>query len=366
MGQTSVLADDDCKCVSCSSTLDNVRTLVLFGRTGNGKSATGNSILGRNVFKSRASSSGVTTSCEMEATVLHYRQIVNVIDSPGLFDFTVGSELIGKEIVKCIGLAKDGIHAILVVFSVRTRFSAEEESALRSLQKLFGSKIVDYMIVIFTGGDELEENDETLDDYLGRECPEPLKAILSLCGNRYVLFDNKTKDEKKRHKQVQQLLFIVDILISKNGGQPYTDKLFKEIKKREMELQKQQREVDSMQGYSKEDILEYKKQMEQQAYNDQLNQITQMIESKLMEATTKLEEQLAKEQAARLAAEEYAKAAQMKSNNEIKKLRRHLMRAKEDLHQRSQDSSFKKLRRHFDQAHVELRRRTPNHRCTIL
>ena len=94
----------------------------------------------------------------------------------GLFDLSAESEFVGKEIVKCIDLAKDGIHAVLVVFSVRTRFSKEEEAALHSLQILFGDKIVDYMIVVFTGGDELEDNDETLEDYLGRECPDPLKV----------------------------------------------------------------------------------------------------------------------------------------------------------------------------------------------
>lgn len=66
---------------------------------------------------------------------------------------------------------------MLVVFSVRTRFSEEEEAALRSLRMLFGNKIINYMIVVFTGGDELEDNDETLEDYLGRECPQPLKVI---------------------------------------------------------------------------------------------------------------------------------------------------------------------------------------------
>lgn len=91
----------------------------------------------------------------------------------GLFD---GSDSIEKEIIKCIDLAKDEIHAILVVFSVRTRFSEEEQVILSILQTLFGHKIVDYMIIVFTGGDELEYNKETLNDYIGQECPQPLKV----------------------------------------------------------------------------------------------------------------------------------------------------------------------------------------------
>lgn len=99
------------------------------------------------------------------------------ISVAGLFDFSAETEFIGKEIVKCINMAKDGIHAVLVVLSVRTRFSKEEAEAVNSLRTLFGNKITDYMIIVFTGGDELEFNDKTLEDYLGRDCPEPLKVF---------------------------------------------------------------------------------------------------------------------------------------------------------------------------------------------
>lgn len=115
-------------------------------------------------------------------------RLLMVIMMVGLFDSSVDTEFIGKEIVKCINMARDGIHAVLVVLSVRNRFSKEEEAAISSLRTLFGSKINDYMIVVFTGGDELEENEQTLEEFL-EDYPESLKVryrpthgfLLSFC-----------------------------------------------------------------------------------------------------------------------------------------------------------------------------------------
>lgn len=73
-----------------------------------------------------------------------------------------------REITNCLQLVEDGVHALILVLSVRTRFSKEEESAVQCLKEIFGEKILDYMIIVFTGGDQLEDDEMLLEDYLNQ------------------------------------------------------------------------------------------------------------------------------------------------------------------------------------------------------
>ncbi|XP_055832863.1 immune-associated nucleotide-binding protein 9-like [Solanum dulcamara] len=325
MGGSAILSDD---CWEFGN--NEARTVVLIGRTGDGKSSTGNSILGEKVFRSMPQSAGVTATCEVQRTQLPNGQILDVIDTPGLFDFSDDTKIIGNEIVKCISMARDGIHAVLLVLSVRTRFSREHQAAIESFQHIFGNKISDYMVVVFTGGDDLEDHNVTLDAYLGADCPEPLQELVAMCQNRVLLFDNRTKDPFKKAHQLKELLEQVNLVVEKNDGKPYTNDLFKELKEGAINFHYQKEMVDSSTAHSEEGINELKDLM-QKSHEEQISRITEMVESKLKVNIQRLEKQLEKEHAARLVAEQKAEKAQKASKDEHRKLKDQLHSSRREI-----------------------------------
>ncbi|KAH9330401.1 hypothetical protein KI387_002509, partial [Taxus chinensis] len=200
-------------------------TLVLMGRTGNGKSATANSIIGKDVFSAGCSAGSLTKECRLEKCTRKDGRIINMVDTPGLFDTDETLEFTQREIVKCIDLAKDGVHGVLLVVSAKKRFTPEEAETVDILQMLFGPRILNYMVVIFTGGDKLEKTDTSLEMFL-EKAPKSLKELVRRCNSRAVLFDDKTTSLIRKEKQIIKLLEFVDSIIT-NEKAPYSNQLCK-------------------------------------------------------------------------------------------------------------------------------------------
>ncbi|KAM3297414.1 hypothetical protein ACQJBY_039346 [Aegilops geniculata] len=319
-------------------------TLALVGKIGTGKSATANCILGTQAFASSFAYNSVTETCQKSSATFHdacgATRVVNVIDTPGLFDMKISIEEARKEIVKCIEMSKDGIHAMLMVFSATSRFTCEEQKTVESIKLFFSDQILDHIILVFTHGDAMG-GEVAWKKMLAATSPDYLKEMIELCQNRVVLFDNNTDDVQHREMQRKKLLAEVDSVISSNGGKAFSYLTIPQIQEAN-----DGQHLGSVDGYPAEKIFEklteITKRVDENLNNteDEIRMLRETLE-KTQKEHDNVKQEMAKAENLRWRDEEKRNEQKEKINNlkeKLKKARREELSRKEKKIQKLMES----------------------------
>ncbi|KAJ8254336.1 hypothetical protein COCON_G00209480 [Conger conger] len=144
--------------------------LVLFGRRGAGKTSAVNTILGQRESSVDPSPSSVCERREGEVC----GHLVTVVEMAA--DVT-------DETRQCASLCGSGVHAFLLVTPAGP-LTDEDKAEITRIQDLFGSRVTDYMLILFTH----ESPTLKLDFPQGSK---DTQELLEVCGNRFCVLNTE-------------------------------------------------------------------------------------------------------------------------------------------------------------------------------
>jgi len=340
-----------------------IRNVLILGKTGNGKSTTGNVFAGREVFLAADEMVSVTqTAQKMSWERFGVRYMF--VDTPGIFDTERSHEDIFREITNVIYLAPEGFHAILFQLNPSSRFTAEEQRTVEGLIAVTGGReVLDYVALIFSHGDTWPQERISNAAKAGK-LPKPLVNLIKDVGHRVVSIDVSSPAAKE--ESAQALHDTISRIIDRQGGRPYTNQHFEDAKTRmktialsvdpegrikAMESLMEQKEKEAKDTQAELQRIVAEKSEESSRHEEDLKQ----------RLKTELELEFARRQMELQKAQHEERLQNEQKKNEIALREQQLVQQQAEM-QRQMAQQQAEMQRHLAQQQAEVQRQADMHR----
>ncbi|XP_069055026.1 GTPase IMAP family member 4-like [Lepisosteus oculatus] len=321
--------------------------LVLLGRTGAGKSAAGNTILGSEEFPSEASSSAVTQESRKRTGQVSGRR-VTVVDTPDWLHAGLSEGDRRRDVGLCVNLSAPGPHAFLLVTPLG-RSSGEERRTLETVLEIFGERALGHTMVLFTHADDLTSR--TLEEFVHTGSRE-LQWLLEKSGNRYHALNNKDRGST----QVTELLEKIEELVAGNKGSYYSTETYQEaesqIRQRQLQIlrereERKQREEERLREKHQKELQNHLRRMEEEIQTRE--EKIRALEEKIAELEERLREERdegrRRELEEELRRERGERERLQREMEEVREEQERERREREETHRREMEE----LRQHYEE-----------------